>query len=77
MDILEEFEAQQAEQEEEPHKKRRRAARTSCKIVQTLPVIRRPGCEFCKFTWKSKKYHGKETVTSDKYMKRATLGCLH
>eukprot|EP00957_Ditylum_brightwellii_P113957 8687517-Ditylum_brightwellii.AAC.1 len=41
MDILEEFEAQRAEkEEEEPPKRHRRAARTSCKIAQRLPVIR-------------------------------------
>ena len=40
MDILEEFESQQAEEEEEPPKKRRRATRTSFKNVQRLPVIR-------------------------------------
>eukprot|EP00957_Ditylum_brightwellii_P099570 7584705-Ditylum_brightwellii.AAC.1 len=40
MDILEEFEAQQAKEEEEPPKKHRRAATTSYKNVQRLPVIR-------------------------------------
>ena len=95
MDILEEFESQQAEEEEEPPKKRRRATRTSFKNVQRLPVIRlqeprhlhvmgklggasgRPGCEFCKFMWKTKKYYGRETGTFDKDVKRTTLGCLH
>eukprot|EP00957_Ditylum_brightwellii_P017816 1341351-Ditylum_brightwellii.AAC.1 len=45
MDIFEEFEVQQTE-EEKPPKKHRKAARTSCKLVQRLPVIRlqEPSC---------------------------------
>eukprot|EP00957_Ditylum_brightwellii_P026167 1979498-Ditylum_brightwellii.AAC.1 len=37
MDILKEFETQQAEEEEEPPKKHRRVARASFKNVQRLP----------------------------------------
>eukprot|EP00957_Ditylum_brightwellii_P188873 14376978-Ditylum_brightwellii.AAC.1 len=34
-------------------------------------------CEFCNIMWKTKTYHGKETGTFDKDVKRTKLGCLY